>query len=58
MSALVEHDESAGVTESGPTWARQLNEESFSFTQAVGGWRGLTESVLPALLFVVFSVSH
>ena len=59
MSALVEHDESTGVTESGPTWARQLNEESFSFTQAVGGWRGLTESVLPALLFVVvFIIFH
>lgn len=36
-----------------PQWARQLDEESFSFEEAIGGWRGLVESVLPGLVFVV-----
>lgn len=36
-----------------PQWARQLDEESFSFREAVGGWRGLVESALPGLVFVV-----
>ena len=33
--------------------SRMLAAESFSFTDAVGGWRGLAESVLPGLVFVV-----
>lgn len=36
-----------------PQWARQLDEESFSWQEAVGGWRGFVESVLPGLVFVV-----
>jgi hypothetical protein len=33
--------------------SRTLGGEEFSFTEAVGGWRGLVESVLPGLIFVV-----
>lgn len=36
-----------------PQWARQLDEESFSWQEAVGGWRGFIESILPGLVFVV-----
>ncbi len=36
-----------------PAWARQLDDDSFSWEEAVGGRRGLIESVLPGLLFVV-----
>lgn len=36
-----------------PAWARQLDEEAFSWEEAVGGRRGLVESVLPGLLFVI-----
>jgi hypothetical protein len=33
--------------------ARALAADKFSFTDAVGGWRGFVESVLPGLVFVV-----
>lgn len=36
-----------------PEWARSLDEETFSWEAAVGGRRGLVESILPGLLFVV-----
>ncbi len=33
--------------------ARTLAADEFSFADAVGGWRGLVESVMPGLVFVV-----
>ncbi len=33
--------------------SRAMGEEQFSFSEAVGGWRGLIESVAPGLVFVV-----
>jgi len=37
----------------GPRGVGQLGAESFDFREAVGGWRGLTESVAPGLVFVI-----
>lgn len=33
--------------------SKALAGDDFSFTEAIGGWRGLVESVLPGLVFVV-----
>ncbi len=39
-----------------PAWAGQLDAKDFSWSSAIGGWRGAVESVLPALTFVVLFV--
>jgi hypothetical protein len=36
---------------------RQLTAEDFSFEAAIGGWRGLVESLAPGLVFVVVFVA-
>ncbi|GMA31447.1 DUF3159 domain-containing protein [Litorihabitans aurantiacus] len=48
----------AGSTTSGarPSGVRALGGEDFSVADAVGGWRGLVESVAPGLVFVVVFV--
>jgi len=33
--------------------ARLLGSEEFSFTEAIGGWRGLIETALPGIVYVV-----
>jgi len=33
--------------------SRLLGGESFSFTEAIGGWRGLVETALPGIVYVV-----
>jgi len=39
--------------------SRLLGEESFSFAEAVGGWRGLVESALPGMVYVtVFLITE
>lgn len=40
-----------------PSWARGLDGESFSLTGTVGGWRGVVESVVPGLVFVLVFVT-
>lgn len=40
----------------GPAWARSVDENEFSFSAAVGGTRGVLESVLPGLTFVALFV--
>ncbi len=39
-----------------PMWARSLDEDDFSFRSAVGGPRGVVESILPGLIFVILYV--
>ena len=34
-------------------WVGQLGENQFSLGEAVGGWRGVAESLLPGLVFIV-----
>ncbi|WP_022867924.1 DUF3159 domain-containing protein [Schaalia vaccimaxillae] len=36
-----------------PVWMRQIDEEVFSWQAAVGGARGLVESLAPGLIFVI-----
>lgn len=48
--------EDAGERARSSTMA-QLIAEQFSFATAIGGWRGLVESVLPGLVFVVVYVA-
>ena len=38
------------------TWGDQLDADEFSWTAAVGGWRGVIESTLPGIVFVVIFV--
>ena len=40
-----------------PAWAVGATGEDFSWSDAVGGWRGAAESVLPGLVFVVLFVA-
>lgn len=40
-----------------PAWASGLDGETFSVAAAVGGWRGVVESVAPGLVFVVLYVT-
>ena len=40
-----------------PSWAGQIDDESFSWKSAVGGPRGLVESLLPGLVFVIAYVA-
>jgi len=42
---------------SGGAGIRSISGETFSWQEAVGGWRGAVESVLPGLLFVVVFVA-
>lgn len=39
-----------------PAWAKSLDDTDFSFRSAVGGFRGLTESILPGLIFVILYI--
>ncbi|WP_076463628.1 DUF3159 domain-containing protein [Actinomyces mediterranea] len=42
-----------------PAWAKSLDDESFSWSAAVGGRRGVVESLLPGLVFVIaFITTH
>ncbi len=38
-------------------WVGQLGQDEFSLSDAIGGWRGAVESLLPGLLFVVLYVT-
>lgn len=40
----------------GPAWVGQVDRDDFSWTEAVGGWRGAAESVAPGVVFVVLFV--
>jgi len=42
----------ARLDDEAPRVSRVLAAEEFSFTEAIGGWRGFAESVLPGLVFV------
>ncbi len=42
--------------ERAPGWAKLVVEDDFSWSEAVGGARGLVESILPGLVFVVVFV--
>ncbi len=43
----------------GGSWSQSLGEDQFSLSQAVGGVRGMVESLLPGVVFVVvFVVTH
>lgn len=48
---------SAGVGPDRPAGVRQLATDEFSLDAAIGGWRGLVESVAPGLVFVVVFVA-
>lgn len=46
-----------GVGEAGTRGVRQLVSADFSVADAIGGWRGLAESIAPGLVFVVAYVA-
>ncbi|WP_051259449.1 DUF3159 domain-containing protein [Schaalia suimastitidis] len=48
---MTQHHDTPGNTRSGILG--QLDSQQFSLTEAVGGWRGMVESVVPSLVFVV-----
>ncbi len=50
-------DGEARAGEARTTGVRQLTADDFSLDAAVGGWRGLAESVAPGLVFVVVFVA-
>ena len=40
-------------------WVGQLDQSTFSLDEAVGGWRGATESLAPGLVFIVaYVITH
>lgn len=43
----------AKLDDEAPRASRVLAADEFSFSEAIGGWRGFAESVLPGLVFVV-----
>lgn len=45
------------MSDAGAGGIRSISGETFSLQEAVGGWRGAIESVLPGLLFVVVFVA-
>lgn len=49
--------ESVEAVRPGGTGVRALAGDTFSFADAIGGWRGLIESTLPGLVFVVVFVA-